>query len=618
MSKNTKKRLGKLAVVAGLLVTALPFSNLVGAEGSTSITLHKLAYTEEVTEAQNTGEEMDISKFGAKARVWNKAKDGDVKFTAYKLDKSKLVVQKTPQQIADEVAAAIKAGGELPYGATKVNDEVEVDDAGKAKFDNLEDGTYVFVESTVSATVTQPAKPMLVSLPVANKEGRAHLDALHLYPKNKINPVELTFKKYVKKFGTEEALLQNNQSGFKLYKGEPGFGTLVEDSYQDLTSGTITVQDLVVGKYYFVEESKIDASKPNYGPEDIIYDEDVVDKPSNKLTFEYTKDGRITFPENSLLKAGNKVVNHTKPNLEKDVNAPVFGFNEDITYTVKSEIPANVAKYATYKLTDTPSDAVNLDKTTIEVSVLGKDGGELKKLTKDVDYTESLDGKGFSLDFKIPSISGLEDGAKIKVTYKGKLDYDKAVTDTDLVNTARLDYDNKVVVDKKEDDAKVKTFEANLKKLDSGIFNAGVLNQALQGAKFVVAKADSADKGSITKYLKEDKAAKTYEWVADKAEATEFETNEQGMINVRGLNNGHYFFVETKAPEGYNLNRDPYSHFEINNANVKDATQITVNNDRRADMPMTGTEMTVLVLAGLAGASMTVVVVKRRREKKNA
>ena len=88
MSRNTKKRLGKLAVVAGLLVTALPLSNLVGAEGATSITLHKLAYQNAVTEVKNTGDEMDVTQFGSATRTWNKEKDGVVKFTVYKLDKS--------------------------------------------------------------------------------------------------------------------------------------------------------------------------------------------------------------------------------------------------------------------------------------------------------------------------------------------------------------------------------------------------------------------------------------------------------------------------------------------------------------------------------------------------
>ena len=47
---------------------------------------------------------------------------------------------------------------------------------------------------------------------------------------------------------------------------------------------------------------------------------------------------------------------------------------------------------------------------------------------------------------------------------------------------------------------------------------------------------------------------------------------------------------------------------------MKDATKIEVSNARRSDMPITGTETTVLVLAGLAGATVVAVVVKRRRE----
>lgn len=614
MSRNTKKRLGKLAVVAGLLVTALPLSNLVGAEGATTITLHKLAYQNDVTEVKNTGDEMDVAQFGNATRTWNKEKDGIVKFTVYKLDKSQLSVDKKPQVVADEVGAAVEAGGNLPYGAVKVGDEIEVDGTGLAKFNNLEDGTYVFLESTASGVVTQKAKPMLVSLPIANTDGRSNKDALHLYPKNKVNPVEVSFKKYIKKFGIEEALLQNNQSGFSLYKGEPGQGQKIDDSYQDLTSGSITVTDLTVGKYYFVEESKIDASKPNYGPDGVIYDEDVVNGANNKLTFEYTSAGKVMFPENSLLKEGNKVVNHTKPNLDKEVDAPVFGFEEDITYTIKSEIPANINKYKTYKLTDTPSEAVNLNKETVAVSIVNKEGGLVKELVKDTDYTQNEDGRGFNLEFKVGSLATAPEGSSIKVTYKGLLDHEKAVTATDLVNTARLDYDNKVVVDKEEDTAKVRTYEANLKKLDSGLFNSGVVKNALQGAKFVVAKATGTESSSITKYLKISEGK--YVWVEDKAQATELETNENGMINVKGLNNGHYFFVETKAPEGYNMNTNPYSHFEINNANVKDATQIEVSNDRRTDMPITGTETTALVILGLGGLTVTAVIVKRRRDAK--
>ena len=64
------------------------------------------------------------------------------------------------------------------------------------------------------------------------------------------------------------------------------------------------------------------------------------------------------------------------------------------------------------------------------------------------------------------------------------------------------------------------------------------------------------------------------------------------------------------------MNTNPYSHFEINNANVKDATQIEVSNDRRTDMPITGTETTALVILGLGGLTVTTVIVKRRRDAK--
>ena len=245
---------------------------------------------------------------------------------------------------------------------------------------------------------------------------------------------------------------------------------------------------------------------------------------------------------------------------------------------------------------------------------MNKEGGLVKELVKDTDYTQSEAGRGFSLEFKVGSLATVPEGSSIKVTYKGLLDHEKAVTATDLENTARLDYDNNVVVDKEEDKAKVRTYEANLKKLDSGLFNSGVVKNSLQGAKFVVAKATGTESSSITKYLKVSEGK--YVWVEDKAQATEFETNEDGMINVKGLNNGHYFFVETKAPEGYNMNTNPYSHFEINNANVKDATQIEVSNDRRTDMPITGTETTALVILGLGGLTVTTVIVKRRRDAK--
>lgn len=612
---NNRNKLVKILAVTGLVfVTAVPLAHLdkAGAAGSTNVTLHKLAYQNNVTEVKNTGNEMNLTSFGNDVRAWNKTKDGIVKFTAYKLNKDQLNTDKKPQVIADEVSKAVEANGALPYGATKVGTEVEVDGAGNVNFNNLEDGTYVFVETTAAGTVTQKAKPMLVSLPISNADGRANLGNIHLYPKNKIKQVEVSFKKYFQKFGEDaQNLLQNNKSGFTLYKGEPGRGTKVENSYQDLTSGTITVTDLEVGKYYFVEESRIDTAKPNYGPEDIIYDIDVANKVGNKLTFEYTADGRLTYPTDSLLKEGMKVVNYQKPHIDKTVDRADVAYDEDINYTIKTEVPTNISKYAKYEITDTPSNAITVNRQTIKVEAINKTGGKIK----DIPFTvkDAANG-GFTVVPTLTELKTLPNGTSLKVTYAGQLNKAAANVDTNLPNTARLDYDNNVVVDKGEDTENVKTFEASLKKVDAGLFNSGAVKQALSGAKFILAQATGTKSNTITKYLKVE--AGKYTWVTDKAQATEFDTGQDGMLNVKGLKNGHYFFVETKAPEGYNINTNPFSHFEINNASVKDATKIEVSNARRSDMPITGTETTVLVLAGLAGATVVAVVVKRRREDK--
>lgn len=612
MTRN-KNKIAKLLAVTGLVfVSAVPLAHLdkAGAAGSTNVTLHKLAYQNNVTEVKNTGNEMNLTAFGNEVRAWNKNKDGIVKFTAYKLNKDQLKTDKKPQVIADEVARAVEANGGLPYGATKVGTEVEVDGAGNINFNNLEDGTYVFVETTAAGTVTQKAKPMLVSLPTSNADGRANLGNIHLYPKNKVKQVEVSFKKYLQKFGeATPTLLQTNKAGFTLYKGEPGRGTKVENSYQDLTSGTITVTDLEVGKYYFVEESKLDASKPNNGPEDIIYDGDVANKAGNKLTFEYTADGRLTYPTDSLLKEGMKVVNYQKPHIDKTVDRVDVAFDEDITYTIKTEVPTNVAKYTKYEITDTPSNAITVNRQTIKVEAVNSTGAKIK----DIPFTvkDAANG-GFTVVPTLTVVQALPNGTSLKVTYTGQLNKAAATVDTNLPNTARLDYDNNVVVDKGEDTENVKTFEASLKKVDAGLFNSGAVKQALSGAKFILAQATGTESNTITKYLKVE--AGKYTWVTDKAQATEFDTGQDGMLNVKGLKNGHYFFVETKAPEGYNINTNPFSHFEINNASIKDATKIEVSNARRSDMPITGTETTVLVLAGLAGATVVAVVVRRRRE----
>lgn len=507
----------------------------------------------------------------------------------------------------------------------------------------LHDGTYVFVESTVSGVVTQSAKPMLVRLPMANADGRSNKDKVALYPKNKIKEAEVSFTKYLQESGKGPAVYKNADSGFSLYKGEPGKGAKVENSYQNLTNGTITVKGLNVGKYYFVEENHTRPKHIDYkkGPNGIGYDTDVTNNAKNLLTFEYTDEGKIIFPDDSLLKAGNKVINYTMPSKDsadggvvKTADKKSVGFNEDITYTIQTKLPANIKKYESYSLKDTPDSFLKIDASTFKLEAV-KTADNTK--IKDITFTQTnkkTNDPSYVITPTLSELQALPNGTSLKLTYKAQLNSEYVTNikpgQRDVINTVTLNYNNHVITSKTSGSESIKSYEAVLKKVDNGIFNSGIVKQPLKGAKFILGK----DFGGTEKYLRANKVAKVskfvrepattkalikddiqYEWVTDKAQATEFDTGDDGMLTVIGLGNGDYKFIETQAPTGYNLNSKVESEFTINDANVNGDKTIEVTNSRKPDMPLTGTEVTVLMVAGLAGAAGIITIVKKRKKR---
>ena len=153
---------------------------------------------------------------------------------------------------------------------------------------------YAAVETkTPRGFVTPPSEPIIFVNPYTNLDGTGFLSTTHLYPKNKTQKLNFDLTKYVlwnaDKDGGKKVPLAGAK--FQLYRGEPGKGEKVGGVLTTDSKGKVTANNLIMGKYYFVEEpSEVagdeadDQARAAISP---IAKNDV----RNKLTFEIGEDG---------------------------------------------------------------------------------------------------------------------------------------------------------------------------------------------------------------------------------------------------------------------------------------------------------------------------------------
>ena len=126
----------------------------------------------------------------------------------------------------------------------------------------------------------------------------------------------------------------------------------------------------------------------------------------------------------------------------------------------------------------------------------------------------------------------------IVVTYQATVTSEAAVS-TALINNAWFGWnDGKDGGSSTTDKATVYTYAVAIQKID------GTTHDALQGVKFKVSKGDKyvvAPNGVFSKYT------------TNPAEATEFTTDDNGQIIIKGLEVGDYTFTETYALPGYSV-----------------------------------------------------------------
>lgn len=475
------------------------------------------------------------------------------------------------------------------YGEEKTNEE------GVVKFDNLEIGLYVVIETYKPASVTQAVKPFLVSIPMTRKgevkKGEEWLYDVVVYPKNSTTTGNFNLVKYgvigndrnnktalegVKfklehlkdgvDFNTEDAKDPKNWEPIKpkAVGDQPAKDYFVTDNV-----GNISANDLKPGTYRFTEIGYEDGKDNKY----IINENDqyvfVVDATGNAAaipanaehTDDYTVVGNTVSVYNYVPDVDKKVEKNGATGTWQE--AADYSVGDSINYKIDVTIPENIERLKTFTVTDTPTGLTdNVD------TVVVKDGETA--IANEV-YKVEKNGNGFIVEF-VPSAMAAYKGKTLTITYTAVLNKDAVTTIMGNCNTVKLDYSKNVKQngdakpdtdeDKKtvQDEAVVYTFKIHIDKIADD--KAGT---RLEGVEFDLYKqVEHGTAGAIT-----DAEAKalgldeTKGWVrvnndVDAAgKHVALKTDANGVLEVKGLENGTYKLVETKAKDGYNLLKAP-------------------------------------------------------------
>lgn len=592
-----------------------------------SITIYKYLHSTELTgSVDGTGEQQTVPNGATPLK--------DAGFTIYQVKTAEELVAYY-EAASDDDAVTADSYFKSPDNKTAANlkddiadkavkdaegkTERKTNDEGYVKFADLDVGMYLVIETTPPDSVVKPVEPFLVSIPMTRVQDgntakggqlKEWLYDVVVYPKNSSAKGDITLVKKGKTDGKENEIKNLPDVIFKLQRYNEN--STNADKYDDYTvngtcefttngSGEITVQNLLKGKYRFVEIGYADGKESGY-----IINNNVA------YEFEINDQGKLVTPAGAtansdfVINSDNNtmtVYNH-KPDLVKDVvqrdttkgsdagNDTDYAVGDTVKYTLTIYVPENVAKLKTFKVVDTMNkDQLmhNLDSVTIS----SKDTeGQDVTFVANTDYTLTDTSNGnnseITIDFKVGTSQdnlNAAAGKTITISYTATLQPGADTTIAGNVNEAHLDYSRKTDIKDGEGDtpyeihdkAVVYTFktgilkkgqDGNTEKLLNGVtfdlykkydantdkLKDGTTDTVIFGAKecrFLTA-ADAKALG-----LNATEAENEPKWFKVATLTTTGEGDEAGRATVSGLPDGEYKLVETMTNKGYNLLSGP-------------------------------------------------------------
>lgn len=483
-------------------------------------------------------------------------------------------------------------------GTVDASDTGHPQEDGEAYFGNLPLGIYMVSETKAPAQILTYTANFIVSIPMV-QDGQWIYD-VKAEPKNaptyggvSLQKVGVTAGNTNSEVGLEGVVFRlEKQEGTEWKAVDATKLTFTEDSGRASTdeskpgadgyivtgtNGLITITSgLTKGTYRFVEISAVNGYIANTDVNANVFQIDV-------------KNGALVVKQRGTEVNAIKVVNE-RPDFDKDVtkrgdtnfgdnNNVDYGIGDLIPYTLTVKVPTNVAKLKTFYVTDAvnPTQLEYQNDTTnpIEVKV---DNVKLDEQYYKLEVSDTKDA--LKIDFKAGTAALPETvaGKTITIEYKAKLLDGAAITNAGNVNKADLVYSNKANINSSEEEQ-----DGDKNKIhDEGVvytFQTGILKKDPNGTKLsgvefsFYKKYDEKTDGTLVEgaasihFMGEDCAVITGDaakslgldskekWIEIKANEKTDET--YGNIQVKGLPAGEYYWVETKALNGYNLLKEP-------------------------------------------------------------
>lgn len=507
--------------------------------------------------------------------------------TAEDFKSDKTDADKYTKEIYDKVLAKLNKNKKVEDGtldgAKKATTKID-DTTGKAsaKFTDLDLGLYLVQETKAPSQIVNKTANFLVSVPMTNEAGKAWNYDVVAEPKNAAVYAGINLIKEGTTIKADGTLDTVNLAGvtFVLQSRPTGSDDSVTwtnvGSYTTGSDGTINVNDLAPNDYRFIETGL--GENNGY----IL----------NGKPYEFTvqNDGKIKVDSKEPTDIATITADNEKPDLKKEVkngntyeNAADASIGDMVEWKVSASVPSNVDQLEKYSITDKMSSALTWVEAEAALNITYKSNGTPVN-AETTDYTlikptDNQEGGSWTIEFTEAGKKKLKTNniSSIEVTFKTKLNEKANIGSAGNLNDAQLDYSNAIypLVDstnpndgKKpgedhiKDQAKVYSFAIDMTKVDGN-------NTAtkLEGVYFDLYKYS----GTVTEPTESDLKGS-----GKKINTTDLVTDINGKITVKGLENGNYYLVETKAAAGgYNLLKAPVKVVIAQEYSVEKKTTVT-------------------------------------------